>query len=157
MLHTGPASPVLPSPAPAPSADALPASEVMVVAVVTPLLVALPPELDVPELLEVPELEDIPELKPLAPDPDPMDVIPVTEELELPVTPELEPEPRGMICPPSGRSGEPDEPQPLNKPRRVVVNTTDLRMVLPPVTVMIPDETERVDRLAYFWKRGCFS
>ena len=155
MLHTGPAStPVLPSAEPAPSADALPASELIVV---PPLLLVLP-ELDPPELLDVPELEGIPELEPRSPDPDPLDdVIPVPEEPEPPVKPELEPEPPGMFCPASGRSGEPDEPQPLNETTRAVANTTELRMVLPPVTVMIPGETERIDALAYSWESGCFS
>jgi hypothetical protein len=109
--------------------------------VVTPLLLVLP-ELDLPELLEVPELEGIPELEPVAPDPDPMNVIPVPEEPELPGKPELDPEPPGMVRPASGRSGESDEPQPLNKPRTAVANTTELRMVLPPVTVMTSDETD---------------
>ena len=154
IVHAGPASlPVLPSAEPAASADALPESELIVVTVVTPPLLLLLPELDLPELLEVPELEGIPELEPLAPDPDPMDIIPVPEEPELPATPELEPEPPGIISPASGRSGESDEPQPLNKPRRAVANTTELRMVLPPVTVMIPGETERADALAHAFGR----
>jgi hypothetical protein len=127
-----------------------------VVTVVTPLLLVLP-ELDLPELLEDPELEEIPELEFVAPDPDPMDIIPVPDEPEPPVEPELEPESPSIIRPASGRSGESDEPQPLNKPRRAVANTTELRMVLPPVTVMIPGETEPVDALAYAWESGCFS
>ena len=156
LVHAGPASPALPSPEPAPS-DALPESEVMVVTVVTPVPLLLPdPEL--PEPLEVPELEWVPELELVAPDPDPVDVIPMPEEPELPVEPELEPIAPFMTCPASGReSGEPDEPQPLNEPRRAVANTTELRMVLPPVIVMIPGETERVEGLAYFWESGCFS
>jgi hypothetical protein len=106
---------------------------------VTPLLLVLP------ELLEVPELDDIPELEPAGR----LDVIPVPEEPEPPVGPELEAEAPFMLTPASGReSGEPDEPQPLNKPTRAVVNTTELRMVLPPVTVMVPSRNRT---------RRCFS